>query len=348
MSKQLLFIYRIILLFYILFICTINTNGQSNPDSQIDSLLENPTSKPFNGVIIISQKGKILYSKNKGFADIEKKIPVQLNDQFYIGSISKQITAVLVLREVEKGHLKLNDPIRKYLPQLTEKWADTVSIHHLLTHIHGIVTVDKPLAFTPGTHFFYSQIGYQLLADIIEKTSLKSFENLSTELFKRCKMQNTFYPHVNKPEHLVNGYTEQPDGSLQLIPEPLKDISVAAGGFISTAKDLAQWNEYLHNGKLLADTTYKMMITKQKNATRQHPISGPTEYGYGITVNDSDNILQLGQTGYVPGFPTMNFYYPASKKSIIILSNISWDLNDFKKTFYYLIETLKIIKRNKN
>lgn len=159
---------------------------------KIDSIITANTGKPFNGIILISQNGKEIYSGIHGYADWFKKIPLKQDDEFVIGSISKQITAVLVLQEYERGRLKLNDPIRKYLPGLKQSWADTVTIHQLLSHTHGIVSLDKPLAFPAGTQYEYSQIGYQLLADIVERTSKESFAILSAELFKRCGMEHSF------------------------------------------------------------------------------------------------------------------------------------------------------------
>ncbi|MCE7054330.1 beta-lactamase family protein [Algoriphagus sp. AGSA1] len=81
-------------------------------------------------------------------------------DQFVIGSISKQITSVLVLREYEKGNLSLNDKIATYLPSIDQSWSKSVTIHHLLTHTHGVVDVNQPLGFEPGAQFQYSQLGF--------------------------------------------------------------------------------------------------------------------------------------------------------------------------------------------
>ena len=78
---------------------------------KIDSLIKTASSKPFNGVIVIAQNGEVKYEKSYGFADIDKKIPLTLHTQFVIGSISKQITATLVLQEMQQGHLKLTDPL---------------------------------------------------------------------------------------------------------------------------------------------------------------------------------------------------------------------------------------------
>ncbi len=236
-------------------------------------------------------------------------------------------------------------PIRKYLPELTQSWADTVTVHDLLTHMHGIIALDKPTAFKVGTQFNYSHsnIGYTLLAKITERTSGKSFAEQSKELFKKCGMKNTFHPDIKSYENLVKGYTEQENGKIEYDSTSFINF-VAAGAFISTAKDLFLWNENLQGGKLLKESTFEMMTTKQKGAIRKHPIFGETEYGYGITVDTKEDILQLGQTGFAPGFVSMDFYFPKTKTSAVVLENIAYETDDFKKTFFYQTEILKIIR----
>lgn len=321
---------------------TIVTFGQkSNIEKQIDSLILTKTTKPFNGVILISQKGKTKYSKIFGYSDIEKKEPLKLNNQFVIGSISKQFTAVLVLREFDKGNLELFIPIRQYLPELTQSWADTVTIHHLLTHMHGINQLDKPTNFKVGTQYSYSQIGYDLLSKIVERTSGELFEELSKKLFEECGMKNTFHPDIKGYYNLAKGYTE--NGKIEFETETFQNYA-AAGSFISTVEDLNIWNNWFYSGKLIKRKTMKMVVTKQNGAVRDHPIFGITEYGYGITVDTKENILQFGQTGFAPGFISMNFYFPKTKTSVIVLENVAYDTDDLKKTFYYHTEILKIIR----
>jgi CubicO group peptidase (beta-lactamase class C family) len=325
---------------------TILTFGQESIISgQIDSLISTKTTKPFNGVILISQKGKTKYSKTFGYSDIDKKKSLKLNDQFVIGSISKQFTAVLVLREFDKGNIDLFVSIRQYLPELTQSWADTVTIHHLLTHLHGITQLDKPTTFKVGTQYSYSQIGYDLLSKIVERTSGKSFAELSKNLFEECGMKNTFHPDIKGYNNLVIGYTENDNGKIEFETETFQNY-VAAGSFISNAEDLNIWNKYFYSGKLLKRKTMKMVETKQNGAVRNHPIFGITEYGYGITVDSKENILQFGQTGFAPGFISMNFYFPKTKTSVIVLENVAYETDDLKKTFYYHTGILKIIRNN--
>jgi Beta-lactamase class C and other penicillin binding proteins len=335
---------RIILEIILISLLFITTAFGQEINKGIDSLILAKTRKPFNGIILISQNGETRYSKILGYSDFDKKEVLKFNDQFVVGSISKQFTAVLVLREFDKGRLDLFTPIHNYLPELTQGWADTVTIHHLLTHMHGITQIDKPTAFKVGTQFSYSQIGYDLLAQIIQKTSGKSFAELSKELFEQCGMKNTYHPDIKDYSNLVKGYTEINNGKIEFENETFQNY-VAAGSFISTAEDLTTWNNLFYSGKLLKEETMKVLTTQQKGAVRNHPIFGITKYGYGITIDTTDEILQLGQTGFAPGFVSMSFYFPKNQTSVIVLQNIAYDTDDLKKTFYYHTEILKIIRQ---
>lgn len=322
---------------------TINKSNTGTLAEHIDSLLDVNTSQPFNGIILITKNGVMEYLNIQGFSDIDKKTPLKIDDQFVIGSVSKQFTAAIVLQEYDKGHLDLHTPIRQYLPDLSESWADTVTIHHLLIHTHGIEALDKPTIFPVGTQYDYSQIGYDLLSKITEKTSGKSFVELSAELFKECGMDNTFHPELKEYKNLVKGYFKNDENILEYTDRSLNQYP-AAGTFISTAEDLASWNQNFFEGKLLKENTFRLMTTKQENTVRNHPIFGITEYGYGITVDDQDGIIQWGQTGYAPGFISMNYYFPQKKTGVTVLENIDYDTSDTKKTFYYHTQILDFVR----
>lgn len=315
--------------------------------SAIQALINADTTEPFNGVLLVDERGSTKALACQGLSDRANKVPLACNDQFAIGSVSKQITAVLVLRAYEKGLLQLHVPIDRYLPDFKQEWARTVTIHHLLSHTHGVPEDLGPFAlFPPGTQFQYSQSGYGLLAMILEKISDRSLAALSEELFHHCGMRRTFHPAIKRYHNLVDGYTETADGQFNLVAtaDLLRKLPVAAGGFISTVTDMAIWNDQLHQGKLLSDSTYRLLISPQPNALRQHLIFGPTRYGYGITVDTKDSLLQLGQTGYIPGFASMNFYFPATQTTVIMLSNVVYDAADLPKAFRYHTGVLGIVR----
>ncbi|ACU62539.1 serine hydrolase domain-containing protein [Chitinophaga pinensis] len=335
MTQRILFLIAILFSFNHLF-------AQQQTIKRIDSLLSATSQTPFNGVIVLSTGGKTFYRKTAGFANFDQKKAITNESEFIIGSISKQITAVIVLRELDKGHLRLEDPIRRYLPQLTEKWADTVTIHHLLTHTHGITALDKPLAFKPGSRFQYGFLGYDLLSQIVEKTSGKSFPDLCNDLFRLCGMQHSSHPRGRSYKNLCKGYVLE-NGERREEPSYL-DVFAAAGGLVSSGEDLVKWNNNLHGGKLLVDSTYQLMISKKENAFRDHVILGTIDYGYGITIPYQFSVPELAVTGVAQGFISLDTYFPFTKTSLVILENVATDMQELKNSFYYHEQILKIVR----
>lgn len=333
-------------LFIILFVWNCSLLAQYDKlNSAVDSLLKSNTTTPFNGVIYCVSDDEIVLNNVQGFSDLTAKSPLNLTDQFVIGSISKQFTAAIILKEYERKNVQLHVPIRWYLPELKQKWADSVTIHQLLTHTHGIVDMNKPSIFPAGSSYNYSQIGYDLLAKIAERATGKKFDVLSKELFKKCGMTSTLHPDSDGIKSLVIGYTAKND-ELEVEVNSFQNYP-AAGGFISTVEDLVKWNECLYGGKVLKKKTLKLMQTQHQGAVRNHPLFGETHYGYGITITNEKEILQLGQTGFTPGFVSMNYYYPETKTSLIILSNTVYGEGDLKKAFEYHLKILQLFTGSK-
>jgi len=338
-----------ITIFCLLYISTNCAVAQEKIGPAIDALIQLKVPRAFNGSILISKNGQQLYQRSHGFRDMKLQKPFKINDQFLIGSISKMITAVLVLREVQAGHIQLNHPIRTYLPAYDQKWADTVTIQHLLHHSSGIVNWDKNLLFAPGTRFSYSNINYAILGKIIEKTSGQSYATLTKELFNSCQMYHSTVPshsHTKgNPGQLVTGHTESGNGKykadniLHLLDTP--PMGIPAAGIISTAMDLTNWTTSLHTGKLLHDSTYKNMITN--SISRPHRW-GRVNYGDGIQIDEIDGIKEFSMSGYVPGFISTLIYYPASKITVVVLENISPDPSDMNRVFFYPDQIRELIR----
>mgnify|MGYP000900382627 CR=1 FL=1 len=126
-------------LFLLAALCLLSFSfGQISPEltSKIDSLIQLENPRKFNGVILITENGKPIYGKAYGFADFEKKIPLKLSDSFIIMSNSKLFTSVLVLKEVEKGKIDLNEKISEYLPELSQSWKDSITVlNYLIIHM---------------------------------------------------------------------------------------------------------------------------------------------------------------------------------------------------------------------
>ena len=295
----------------------------------------------FNGSILLTKNNTVVYSKTFGYSDISTKKRLNNEDLFVIGSISKQITAVLVLREYEKGTLKLEDKISTYLPEIKQSWANDVTIHQLLTHTHGIVDLEQPLEFEQGRQFHYSQLGFELLSKILEKITAQSFEDLATALFKQQGLKNTFHPNNKTYKNLVKGYEENENGKLEFADNSLMNY-VAAGSFISNCEDLNKWNELLHTNQLVKEATLQLMSTKY--ATRIHPIFETVDYGYGLLFKEGENKIQIGALGYAPGFVSASYYYPQTKMNLVVLENTAYTPNNIKNTFKTHLALMDLIK----
>ncbi|MCD9856201.1 beta-lactamase family protein [Epilithonimonas sp. JDS] len=330
--------------------CKAEAQRKDDYSSKIDSLIKGKTLRTFNGVVFIQQNGKEKYSKAFGYVDFNKKTPLKIKDRFSTMSIAKQITATLILQEVEKGTIDLHVPIRKYLPDFEYSWADTITVHHLLNHTSGLYSDDlKPtLKLKTGTEFSYSNVGYSVAGLVLEKQSGKSYEELVTALFKKCKMNDSAYPNENNSKLLTKGHTIRKDGSFKMNEKSSFDTSYYFGShLIVTAPDLAKWNEALHNGKLLKLETYKLMTNYSVTATHQLFGENPIGYGYGLRINDKGNINEIGHTGFHPGegFTAVNLYYPKTKTSIIVMENVANE--NFDIAYYFEQEIRKIVLESK-
>jgi D-alanyl-D-alanine carboxypeptidase len=320
--------------------------GQKNKNyyKEIDSLIKTTNVRQFNGVILIAEKGKIEYSKAYGFANFENKAILKIDDQFEIMSNSKQITAVLILREVEKGKIDLKLPIKNYLPELSQTWADSVTVHQLLNHTHGISSIEKPLLFKPGTDFKYGNLSNILLGKIIEFSSKRTYTEMANELFKSLKMKNTFAYSKEKMQNVVSGHINKENSFKVVNSTQIDEESIPADGIITSAKDLTIWNNNLHRGKILKPETYQLMTTSSVFA--QHNVFGKDKvgYGYGIRICENDKIKYIGHTGLGDGFASMNLYFLKKDLSLIVLENQMNANNEL--SYYFGTEIKKIILKS--
>jgi len=296
--------------------------------TKIDSLIQTTKPRKFNGVISITKNGKVIYSKAFGYSDFENKTRISLQDNFRIQSNSKQITGVLVSKEVEKGNINLHIPIKNYLPELSASWADTVTVHQLLNMSAGIEALDKPLLFEPGTSFHYSNPAYGLLGRILKKVTKKEYSQLANDLFKEIGMDNTYcYQLNNGNKYLINGYQWIEDKfqkvnfhTLGFTNETWNDF-VPTGGIISNVADLHIWDSKLHKGELLKSESYKNMTTSNVPDLFAALSDKQIYYGYGVDICDKP-VKYIGHGGTGFGFVSIKFYVPEKDLDVIVLENL--------------------------
>lgn len=309
---------------------------QSEIDSAIDKI-------SFNGSIGVFQDSLLLYKKYVGEENFTKKTPITDVTVFAIGSVSKQFTAVLILKQVEANRLGLTDKVSKFLTEFQNKDYQDITIKELLNHTSGLGVLGQSLLFKPGTDFYYSNDGYNALGKILEKITGKSYSENAKLLFQEVGMKNSFVADSFEGIHFGSSYirTLHKPEEVAGMPKRLagKEVGLPAGGILSTVSDLHLWNQKLYSGKILSSEMLQLMLSK--STERQHPILGKMGYGLGIMMH-LENPEAYFHTGYVKGSPSLNVYYPQSKTSLIILSNFA-DESQGKNNIFALHKKIKSI-----
>ncbi|MGC3835427.1 serine hydrolase domain-containing protein [Moritella viscosa] len=288
--------------------------------------------RSFSGVAVIAKGNEITFSYTSASQSVSSDLAAPaftLQTPFVTASLSKQMTAALVMREVGQGRVDLDAPISQYLNYLKGKWNAVITIRQLLNHLSGIVAVDKPLKTVPGEVFAYSNTGYNLLGELVATTSGKDYEMLASDMFEYCGMDNTS-PSSNTNNALR--YHEKSLGELVEITKDLPASTTPSAGIISTAEDLVAWNQCLHNSDLISAKSHVQMVAK--GATRKHRW-GELGYGFGLQLSDKAAIQEWSHSGYVLGYISTLSYYPKSDTSMILLENISWYPKDMTRVFHY-------------
>ncbi len=311
---------------------------------KINTFLENiyPANEPGAAVLAVKD-GKIILRKGFGMANLELGIPIKPEMVFRIGSITKQFTAVAIMKLAEEGKLSINDDIKKYLPDYPTH-GHKITIHHLLNHTSGIKSytnvqeilslmrkdmkpaelIDlfkkQPMDFAPGEQFLYNNSGYFLLGAIIEKVSGKSYEAYIDEnIFKPLGMSSSYYDSSTRIIPLrASGYEKEKD-EITNTDYLSMTLPYAAGSLASTVDDLYRWYQALEAGKVLSQKSLEQMYTPTElNNGKTH------DYGYGWSLGTSfgEKIIEHG--GGINGFITDALRVPGKKVFVTVLTNCTW------------------------
>lgn len=289
----------------------------------------------FSGAVLIARDGRVLLSKGYGMANYETDTPNTPQTKFRLGSITKQFTAMAVLMLQERGKLSVQDSVCKYVAECPAAWQP-ITIHHLLTHTSGIWNFtsapdylktmmlaspiletiarfkDKPLEFTPGERFNYSNSGYVLLGYLVEKISGQPYDVFLREnIFGPLQMTNTGYDNPTTVlKHRAAGYSLQ-TGTLTNALYMDMTIPHGAGGLYSTVEDLYLWDQALYTEKLVKQKSLDAMFTPFKS-----------NYGYGFGIEKKFGLKSIAHSGGINGFTTFIARFPDEKATVIVLSNL--------------------------
>jgi len=290
--------------------------------------------------IAIAQAGAITYLQAYGDGRIEPHTPALPSMRYSIGSISKQFTATAVLLLAEQGRLSLDDPVSRFVPNLTR--GNEVTIRELLSHTSGYqdywpqdyvppfmlqaITADKildqwarkPLDFDPGTDWQYSNTNFVIAGLIVEKTSGEPLlQFLSEHIFTPLGMKSVMNIDQNRlTETDATGYLRYALGPLRLAPKEGKGWLFAAGELAMPAEDLAKWDISMINQTVLRPASYAQM---EKEVVLKNGLG--TRYGLGVDVRQESGQRAIEHSGEVSGFTAHNLVFPDARIAVVVLVN---------------------------
>jgi D-alanyl-D-alanine carboxypeptidase len=290
--------------------------------------------------VAVVQGGKVSYVKAYGLARLDPAMPAEPRMQYSIGSVSKQFTAAVVLLLAQDGKLKLDDPVGKYLPELTR--ANEVTIRQVLSMTSGyqdfwpedyvMTSMMKPtnpqqildvwgkkaLDFEPGTKWQYSNTNYVVAGRIAEIAGGKPLiEQLQERIFRPLKMTGVFNSDASRlPATDPTGYYQHALGPLRPAPAEGQGWMFAAGELAMPASDLALWNISMMDRSLLAPASYDEMFAEVKLKDGKG-----TGYGLGVQVGTRNGHRYIEHSGEVSGFVSENIVFPDDKAAVTVLTN---------------------------
>jgi CubicO group peptidase (beta-lactamase class C family) len=309
--------------------------------ARMEQIVQSYVPQQFMGSVLVAEDGKILLDKGYGFANLEWQIPNTPTTKFRLGSITKQFTAASILLLEERGKLKVEDPVKKYMPDAPAAW-DKITIFHLLTHTSGIPSFtgfpdyrdteamattpeklvarfrDKPLDFEPGTKWSYSNSGYVLLGYLLEKISGQTYSDfVQQNIFTPLGMKDSGYDSNSAViERRAAGYARSKDGPVNAGFIHMS-IPFSAGALYSTTEDLLRWEQGLFGGKVLKPESLTKMTTPFKE-----------DYAFGLGVISKDGHKRIAHNGGIEGFNTSLTYFPDDKLVVAVLANLNGPFAD--------------------
>lgn len=289
--------------------------------------------------VLVARGGQLLYKGARGLASVELGVPMQPDNLLRIGSVTKQFAAAALLRQIDEGKARLDDPLSKFLPDYPD--GGRITLLQLLNHTSGVKSYtgipgymgnpvrrdlstpeliqefkDQPADFPPGEKWAYNNSGYVLLGAVVEAISGKSWhQQVDDALLKPMQITSVHFQAGDKLfKGMAQGYTLNGQG--EVAPAGLLSMTQphAAGALIANAEGLWRWNQALHGGKLLSKASYERMTTPEGPAK-------PHNYGFGIGTGMLRGQPMLSHGGGIHGFVSTLNYLPASQTTVVILRN---------------------------
>jgi CubicO group peptidase (beta-lactamase class C family) len=291
--------------------------GQGRTAASIQRYLDRILPPRASGTLVAARHGDLVHCRGFGMADRERRIQASCDTAYDVMSMTKQFTAAAILKLQMMGKLSVTDPIHRYLGSVPADKQE-ITLQQLLTHTSGLIdalgddydrlsrrelltgALKSRLRSAPGAEYHYSNLGYSLLAAIIEKTSGMGYEEfLARRLFAPAGMTHTGYvlPHWKRAgvavEYDARGRSHgRPFDHPWAKDGPYWNLR-GNGGLLSTSRDMLRWHRALVSDKVL-DRRSKHQLFKPR--VLEEP-GGDTYYGYGWVILETGS----GRAGWHNG-----------------------------------------------
>ncbi|KAA2240576.1 serine hydrolase [Chitinophaga agrisoli] len=325
---------------YLLFcaLCLAATVHAQNITAELDTLLRAYYRRgEFNGSVLIARQGKILLEKGYGYSNLTARTLNDGHTRFQIASATKPFTSTLILKLVSLHKLSLDDKLSKFYPDYPK--GDSITVENLLSHTSGIYDYtrdgdfmnneagkpnteemmmalfkDKPLDFSPGTQWSYSNSGYSMLGYIVPRAAGLSYDKaIRKYIFTPLKMDSSGFDfvHLDSTRKAIGYYADSTGAYNQRAPIVDSSVAFAAGAIYSTVEDLYKWHtglqQYAIVNKTLQDKAYKPF----KN-----------NYGYGWIIDSIYGRRMVSHSGAIWGFRSNFARITEDDVCVILLCNI--------------------------
>jgi CubicO group peptidase (beta-lactamase class C family) len=290
----------------------------------------------------VDLEGRSVLEKGFGMADLERGVPNKPDTIFEAGSVSKQFTAAAVLLLASDGKLSLDDPIRKYIPELPD-YGTPVTIRHLLTHTSGlrdwgsvagiagwprttrvythahvidILSRQRSLNFAPGTRWSYSNSGFNLAAVLVARVSGMPFPEFTRQrLFNPLGMTSTSWreDHTRIVPRRALAYERLDDGyHLEL---PFENV-YGNGGLLTTVGDLLKWTRNFQS-PVVGDAAF----VREQTTPGRFSDGRAHDYGMGVWVDTYRGVREVRHSGSTAGYRAFLTTFPEARASVAVLCN---------------------------
>ena len=324
-------------------VCSLFSFAQIKESQAIDSIFSewNKPNTPGCALGIIKD-GELIYAKGYGLANMEYDLPNSASSVFRIGSTSKQFTAACIVLLAEQEKLNLENTLDRYFPDFPE-YAESITVRHLLNHTSGIrdyLTVaylkgfgdndyyedsdvmkwlvnQNDLNFKPGEEFLYSNSGYWLLGQIVNKVAGVSMADFAQkEIFEPLGMTNTHFhnDHTRIVKNRASGYIPIDDESYRISMTTLDMIG--DGGIFTNIADIKKWDDAYYNSNVLSKEFWNMM-TVQGALNNGDKI----DYASGLFISNYKGLKTISHGGAFVGFRAELIRFPEQRLSVAIFSN---------------------------